>query len=484
MRPFQTLRWPDLQGWKALTMAAVVWLGAMWGQKPANPWLGGLVVIAGVAAVNWRRPLLVGGLVLSVVAGGLYVGRVESTLSTSVGTGPVRVVGVLATDAIDGVALFKIEASSIDAPRVVVLLRTHYEADAGDRLVVAGTMADSSGYWRGRPYAGVLQGPGVDEDFGPSTRWFLAAGAVRDRISTVYDGIDHRGGALVRGFLIGDTSHMQPSSISDLREAGLSHYVAVSGSNVALFLALVWIVMGPLAFSVRLRAAFGIVALIVFTLITRWEASVLRAAAMAGLLLVGRAAGYPLTAWSTLGSAATGLLLISPELAFSAGFQLSVAATAGVMAGAGLFPSVRFGPIRRSLAAAVGAQVAVAPVLLGWFGSVPLMSPLANIIAAPFVAVSTAVGGIAGLVGANALGRLAAELGAIVLDIAKVAAQGPQLGPLAAVSIALGFFLPRRSHQVAFVACVIAGITLGSTGSGLAANTVAFPRRSKSKHET
>ena len=72
------------------------------------------------------------------------------------------------------------------------------------------------------------------------------------------------GEALVSGFLIGDTSHVPPRDLDALRRSGLTHFVAVSGSNVALFLAGWWLLTSPLGRGSRRRFAIGLVKLAVF----------------------------------------------------------------------------------------------------------------------------------------------------------------------------------------------------------------------------
>jgi competence protein ComEC len=51
-----------------------------------------------------------------------------------------------------------------------------------------------------------------------------------------------------------------------------------------------------------------------------------------------------------------------------------------------------------TLAATASAQVAVAPILIGTFGQLSLVSPVANLLAAPAVPVATVVGLTAGVV--------------------------------------------------------------------------------------
>ena len=70
---------------------------------------------------------------------------------------------------------------------------------------------------------------------------------------------------------------MNPADEDAMRLAGLSHFVAVSGSNVALFLGLLFVAAGPLALGPRRRALLGLIGLPVYAAATRFEPSVMRA---------------------------------------------------------------------------------------------------------------------------------------------------------------------------------------------------------------
>ena len=52
--------------------------------------------------------------------------------------------------------------------------------------------------------------------------------------------------APLAGFMVGDTSGVDEVDQAAMKRAGLSHFTAVSGSNVALFLGLLYVVAGPL----------------------------------------------------------------------------------------------------------------------------------------------------------------------------------------------------------------------------------------------
>ena len=130
----------------------------------------------------------------------------------------------------------------------------------------------------------------------------------------------------------------------------------------------------------------------------------MRASVMAGIALAGRLVGIALETWQLLSVAVVALLVTDPSLASSVGFQLSVAATAGVLVG-GRWPTVG-GKVARGLLVTLGAQIAVAPLLLMHFGTVPVFSPLANLVAAPLVSGDTcSAAGVAGCLALDVASR-------------------------------------------------------------------------------
>jgi competence protein ComEC len=337
------------------------------------------------------------------------------------------------------------------------------EVAAHQRVQIDGTARPSPGYARGDAYAGRITARRVTP-LGPAgDPLFRAGNAARDRVAAgLIPYGEQPAAALVSGFLIGDVRLLPPLDGEQLRQAGLSHFVAVSGSNVAVFLALWWVIAGPLAMGPRRRALAGIGGLVLFVVITRWEPSVLRASAMAGLVLLARTVGVALSPWSALGTAVGGVLLVAGELSADVGFQLSVAATVGVIAGANGFRSARARWLTASLGVTVSAQIAVAPLLLAHFGSVPLVSPLANLLAAPLVMASTVSGGLGLLLGVRPLIDLAVTAAGLVLSIARWAAPWPQLEPgtlvVVAVVLGVGGWRPLRAPAALAGACVLAVI--------------------------
>ncbi|HEX9823628.1 MAG TPA: ComEC/Rec2 family competence protein [Actinomycetota bacterium] len=235
----------------------------------------------------------------------------------------------------------------------------------------------------------------------PSGLPLRVAAAVREGLARgAFRALPRRDAGLVLGLLIGRTDAIDPELARDLRASGLGHLVAVSGANVAMILGPVLAAAALLRLGRRARLVVGLLVVALFTLVTRWEPSVLRAAAMASLALFAVAAGRRRDAAGLLGVACLALLVADPRLATSLGFRLSAAATAGILAFGGRVAD-RLGrlprPVALAVGATVGAQAAVTPLLLLTFGSVPTAALVANVLALPAV-------GPAFLLGAAAAG--------------------------------------------------------------------------------
>ncbi len=456
---------PERRGWLAAGVAT--WLGCLAGWGTRSFIAGAVLILVGavLAARTGRAAALVALAAAGSISGTAAVARLDAMLAVPVTSGRADVEVVAATDPVaapEGMMLLAtVEAPPGGPAPTGTLLRVTLDgaaaASAGDRLLISGHLADRPGRYGPDRYRATLSDARIlDRD--PAHGLVFATGnALRQLVLHRLD--PHRDrpeGALLAGFLVGDTSGMSGDDLDDLRAAGLTHYVAVSGSNVALFLAAWFLLVGPVGLGLRLRAVSGLAALGVFVVATRWEPSVVRAATMAGVVLGGTAAGIPVDVWRALGVTVTGLLLVSGDLAVDVGFQLSVLATLGVLAGMRLAPPRRPKWLWSVIAASVAAQVAVMPILLLWFGTIPLLSPVANVVAAPLVTAATALGGVGVLTGVGAVAEpgLAAARG--VLAVAHLAGGWPQLDAsgvaVLGVSVA-AWRSPRLRPVIAGVAC-------------------------------
>jgi len=205
--------------------------------------------------------------------------------------------------------------------------------------------------------------------------------------------------ALLAGFLLGDTRAVPDDTVAAYRDSGLSHLLAVSGENVAFTLALFAPLLRRLSLGGRTAAAIAIVLL--FATMTRFEPSVLRASALAVVALGASFVGRPASSLRALALAVIALLAFDPFLLHSVGFWLSCSASAGIALFSGSLRVRLPGPawLRGPLAVSLAAQIGVTPVLLATFGSVPVVTPFANLLAAPAAEVVGVYGMLASAVG-------------------------------------------------------------------------------------
>lgn len=224
-----------------------------------------------------------------------------------------------------------------------------------------------------------------------------AAGVLRAGLQRACAPLPDQAGGLLPGLVVGDTSRLDPGLEEDFRTTGMTHLNAVSGANVA-------IVLGVILFAVRWTRAGPVLTTLVcavvltgFVILARPSPSVVRAAAMGAVGLLGLAAGRPRAALPALAAGIAALIVIDPELAGDAGFTLSVLATGGLLL---LAPAWRDGLRRHgwppgaaeALAVPAAAQVACGPVIAALSGTVSLIAIPANLVVAPAIAPATLLG--------------------------------------------------------------------------------------------
>lgn len=270
---------------------------------------------------------------------------------------------------------------------------------ATGRLVPLG----DSGFDSGRRRAGA--GAALDlhrATFGdPSSPARRLAARMRRGIADAAAAMDPRRGALLAGLTIGDTSGFDEETEARMRRAGLSHLVAVSGSNVA-------VVVGAAMLALRragryLSVAVAAMTLLLYTFTVGPEPSVLRAATMGAIGLAAFASGRRIEPLAALGVALSIVIAARPQMIHSVGLQLSACATAGLILwtnsiAARLSRLPR--PVALGLGATLAANVAVAPVLVAVFEELSLVSPVANLFAMAAVPPATILGLAAGSVAA------------------------------------------------------------------------------------
>ena len=383
---------------RATLALAVVALVAARLAPPVPLWVGvallGLAALCTVAVVRPAGHPAPGPLVvlLVVALGVLVAGRAATELARLAKPVPAEVdgIGLVRSDPEPrpgGVSVhLEVDGRRYLAALPAAVVPGASAATVGDRWRVRGRTAPLRGVpvgWvRSRHLAGRLRvdraAPGPPPDV-----WDRIAGTVRLAVVRGAAGLPEGDRALYLGLVVGDDRGQEPLLRHQFRAAGLAHLLAVSGQNVAFALAAAAPFRRRVHRRARLPVALGVLAL--FTAVARPEASVLRAVAMAAVVLVAAALGRPVTGRRAIGLAVTVLLVADPLLVHSTGFRLSLAATSGLVLLArpiaDRLPGP--GPLAVAAGAALAAEVATAPFVLALAGGLPVLAPLANVVAVP-----------------------------------------------------------------------------------------------------
>lgn len=250
----------------------------------------------------------------------------------------------------------------------------------------------------------------------PAAWWWESSAAVRAGVREATAHTGRAPSALVPALVTGDDADLPDDVEAEFRRTGLTHLLAVSGTNLTIVLALVLTGARACRAPPRVLAALGVLSVVAFVLVARPDPSVLRAAGM-GLVALGAAGLGSRGGVRVLAVAVIALVTLSPALARAPGFVLSVCATGGILVAAP--PLTRRlsvwlpQPAAVALAVPLAAQAACTPAIAALSGEVSLIAVAANVLAAPVVAPATVCGLLGGVLalawpaGGAALGSLA-----------------------------------------------------------------------------
>lgn len=197
---------------------------------------------------------------------------------------------------------------------------------------------------------------------------------------------------LIPGMVLGDTSLQSAPFTDAMRRSGLTHLTAVSGANFAIISSfLLWLMQFPIK-KVRIRLIVTSIALIAFIGLVRPSPSVLRAAAMAAVVIFAKSHRQRSDSIPSLGFAIAIVVIADPWQSRDPGFALSVLATAGLLL---IAPKIK---APKGFAEPIAATLLCSPIIVSLSGYLSITSVVANVLAAPLVAPVTILGFIAALV--------------------------------------------------------------------------------------
>ena len=136
--------------------------------------------------------------------------------------------------------------------------------------------------------------------------------------------------ALANGMLLGIEAGIPDQLYDQFNLTGVSHTIVISGSNISILAGLL-LAIGQSLWGRRRALWPTLLGIGCYALLVGGDAAVLRAALMGSLFVTATALGRRSTALVSLGAACWALTLVNPLTLWDVGFQLSSAATAGLI---------------------------------------------------------------------------------------------------------------------------------------------------------
>jgi len=198
---------------------------------------------------------------------------------------------------------------------------------------------------------------------------------------------------MARALLLADMHLIAPEMRQRWARSGLVHLLSVSGIHVAIIATALLMLGTAMRLSQRRATMLALAVTAMYVIILGLPPPAVRAAVMFGCVMIAKLRQRPASQWSVLLLGALLPVLVEPAAPLDLGWQLSVLGVAALAASGRLAERLewqgggRRAALRREFLASVVASVASAPIIAWYFGTISLIAPFANLLAAPLVAV-------------------------------------------------------------------------------------------------
>jgi competence protein ComEC len=234
--------------------------------------------------------------------------------------------------------------------------------------------------------------------------------------------------SLLAGILLGSDKAIPAEVKQAFVNTGTAHIIAISGFNIAI-VAAIFVALFSRVLGKKWGSLLAILGIILYTFLTGASASVVRAAIMGSMSVIAAQFGRRNLATTALATAALFMAVFNPLVLWDIGFQLSFAATLGLVFYAQPMQDAvsRFlsrylsaenvekfiGPFTSYVLLTFAAQLTTLPVSIYHFGRISLVSLIANPIVLPAQPAAMVLSGLAVV-----LSKLYMPLGQIVAALA------------------------------------------------------------------
>lgn len=201
---------------------------------------------------------------------------------------------------------------------------------------------------------------------------------------------------ILNGMLIGETNGISNEVIEDFKNSGITHLLAVSGSNIVLVIVISKFIFLKI-FGKKYSWIFIISFIVFFVCISGASSSVVRAGLMAIFEIFAGLLIKKSNSINNLFLSAFVILLINPLSIINIGFILSFAGTIGILLISDLISQrlkehIKFEMLLENLSITLSAQIILLPVMAYYFNSISLTSLITNLLVLPISSVLTVTG--------------------------------------------------------------------------------------------
>ncbi len=263
---------------------------------------------------------------------------------------------------------------------------------------------DAKGYWNNKSirkmaFIGESEFRYIDhKDIPEITAFFKSIRYNLTASLTANLGEDQAG--IAKALLLGDKSTLSMETKKSFGNAGAMHVLAVSGLHVGIIMYLLLFVLSKFSRFISRRNAVLICVILVWIYagVTGFSPSVMRAAFMFSVLMLGQVWSKNGNSVNTLFFSAFVLLLINPLLIYDIGFQLSYLAVLGILlmyervCSLLLIKNKWLNKIWEGTAIGISAQTLTVPLSLYYFHQFPNYFMLSNLGVMVFAGVLLAIG--------------------------------------------------------------------------------------------
>jgi ComEC/Rec2-related protein len=250
--------------------------------------------------------------------------------------------------------------------------------NSGDRIFIKSWNGDVNFLERSRPY---------------EVLWQLRQNIYRCVKLTFERYLEYGDAHLAEALVLGNRNRISDYLYDTFKKSGTAHLIAISGMHISFLALIIYMFAGNRSKKTAV-AVLIIIILLLYNFILGSKASVQRATIWAVSAVVAENWHRENTAPRILCISFIILLVINPGFSDDAGFWLSFSAMSGIVF---IYPVFRkisglFKITKKmadnyfagTLMATISIHIACGPVMLYYFGSLPLISPLSNVFILPF----------------------------------------------------------------------------------------------------